>query len=63
MNKVEQIIITNKAKKEMDCLYLRESRYKLFVCTSPLIIERAKKLPVSDRIIINCCGIFQKQDN
>jgi len=63
MNKVEQIIIASKARKNLDCNYIKESRFGLFICKSPRVIEMAKKLPVSDRIIINCCGIFQKQDN
>lgn len=58
MNKVEQIIIASKARKNLDCNYIKESRFGLFICKSPRVIEMAEKLKPSDRIIQGCCGKF-----
>ena len=60
---ISQIVIASQAKKKLECKYIKESRYGLFVCQCPRIIKLAEKLLAGDRVIQECCGIFRKETN
>ena len=58
-----QVIISNKAKVNLDCHFLNQSKYNLYVCVSPRIIKMAEKLPAGEQIIQRCCGNFDFKGN